>query len=74
MLTLVREFMTHEPLTIAADADIATAVRTMSAGGFRHLPVTRGGAILGMLSLRDIPHTSNVLTEDEKDMPALALG
>lgn len=55
MLTLVREVMTRDPRTVAAEASVAEALSLMRAGGFRHLPVMRGDAVIGMLSLRDIP-------------------
>ncbi|ACA16258.1 putative signal-transduction protein with CBS domains [Methylobacterium sp. 4-46] len=55
MLTLVREVMTREPLTIAAQAPLAEAHRLMAERGIRHLPVMRDEAVVGMISLRDIP-------------------
>ncbi|MFE1603044.1 CBS domain-containing protein [Methylobacterium sp. ID0610] len=55
MLTLVREVMTPDPLTIAADATLAEAHGLMEAHGVRHLPVLRGTETIGMISLRDIP-------------------
>ncbi|KTS31024.1 signal transduction protein [Methylobacterium indicum] len=54
-LTLVREVMTRDPRTIAAEASLADAHALMRVGGFRHLPVMRGGEVVGMISLRDIP-------------------
>ena len=54
-LTLVREVMTRDPRTIAAEASLVEAHALMRAGGFRHLPVMRGGEVVGMISLRDIP-------------------
>ncbi|GJD55600.1 CBS domain-containing protein [Methylobacterium dankookense] len=42
LLTPVREVMTREPTTLPAHAAIPGALRAMSAGGFRHSPVTRG--------------------------------
>lgn len=76
MLTLVREVMTREPRIIPAHTDIAAAIRTMLEGGFRHLPVTRGGRILGMLSMRDISHAGQGTGDavKRKGMPVLALG
>lgn len=56
MLTLVREVMTPDPRTVPAQAPIPEALRVMRVGGFRHLPVTSGAAVIGMVSLRDIPH------------------
>jgi CBS domain-containing protein len=53
-LTLVREVMTQDPETVAAEASLTEAQRRMLAGGFRHLPVMRGEEVIGMISLRDI--------------------
>lgn len=55
MLTLVREVMTRGLRTIPAHASVSAARRAMRDGGFRHLPVLLDGALVGMLSLRDIP-------------------
>jgi CBS domain-containing protein len=74
MLTLVREVMTLKPRTVPASTDVATAFHAMSEGGFRHLPVTRGGAVIGMLSMRDIPILSHRLNLAGKEAPVLALG
>ena len=74
MLTLVREVMTREPATVPAHATIPTALRAMTAGGFRHMPVTRGGAVIGMLSVRDIPHEGDLPSVRTREVPVLALG
>lgn len=75
MLTLVREVMTREPRTISAQTSVPDAIRVMLVGGFRHLPVTRGGTVIGMLSLRDIPHRFLTTEARPGDGPAvLALG
>ena len=75
MLTLVREVMTREPRTIPAQASAQDATRIMLAGGFRHLPVTRDGVAVGMLSLRDIPHRYIATEARSRDgLPVLALG
>jgi CBS domain-containing protein len=46
--------MTRDPRTLPADATTGDALDTMLAGGFRHLPVTDGDRIVGMVSLRDL--------------------
>jgi len=75
MLTLVREVMTPDPRTIPAQASIPEALRTMLAGGFRHLPVTSEGAVIGMVSLRDIPHRYRASEHPTREgLPVLALG
>ncbi|KMO40707.1 CBS domain-containing protein [Methylobacterium aquaticum] len=71
MLTLVREVMTRDPQTIAAEASLAEAHRLMIAGGFRHLPVMRGDDVIGMVSLRDLPAAGDSSLRDTIRVPAL---
>lgn len=47
-------FMTPFPYSIDADAPLESAHRLMREHNFRHLPVTSGGALVGILSDRDI--------------------
>ncbi|MER2266511.1 CBS domain-containing protein [Methylobacterium oxalidis] len=55
MLTLVRDVMTRNPATIPATADAEDAFARMLQGHCRHLPVTDGEEVVGMLSIRDLP-------------------
>ncbi len=51
----VREWMTEDPVTVAAELDAEDAAEMMIAGGFRHLPVVdAGGAVVGVVSLRRV--------------------
>jgi CBS domain-containing protein len=50
----VEQWMTHNPATIAADAGVREARDLMLARGFRHLPVTDGDDVVGIVSLRDL--------------------
>lgn len=50
----VIEWMSKDPATVSPDADARAALETMLSGGFRHLPVTDGEAVVGMLSMRDV--------------------
>ena len=50
----VVEWMSKDPTTVSPEADAREALERMLAGGFRHLPVTQGDAVVGMLSLRDV--------------------
>jgi CBS domain-containing protein len=50
----VRNWMTDDPITATADEDSEDASETMLAGGFRHLPVVDAGAVVGIVSLRDL--------------------
>ena len=46
--------MTRDPQTIDADATVGEAMDRMLEGGFRHLPVMDGGALVGIVSMRDL--------------------
>lgn len=51
---VVGDCMTRDPETIAPDETTEHAAVLMIHGGFRHLPVTDGDAVVGMLSIRDL--------------------
>lgn len=50
----LRAVMVRSPRTIEADRSLADAHRLMREKGIRHLPVTRAGSLVGILSLRDL--------------------
>ena len=50
----IQKYMTTTPHTIGSDQTIAKASGLMSEYHIRHLPVLRGGQLLGVLSDRDI--------------------
>lgn len=50
----VADFMTPNPETVDAEAQIAYALQKMDVGGYRHLPVMSGGRVVGVISIRDI--------------------
>lgn len=50
----IQSWMTHDPTTVAPDADADDALRTMLDHGFRHLPVVEGGKVVGVVSMRDL--------------------
>ena len=50
----VGERMTRNPETVEASESTGHAASLMIHGGFRHLPVTDGGAIVGIISIRDL--------------------
>ena len=52
--TRVADRMTRQPDTIDPDESMQQAAVLMIHGGFRHLPVVEGGAVVGMLSIRDL--------------------
>lgn len=53
----VWEYMTQDPATVSLDTDVRDAVKTMLEFDFRHLPVVQAGAVVGMVSLRDLVDT-----------------
>ena len=50
----VGEVMTSPPLTIAPEATFIEALELMTLRRIRHLPVMRGGAMVGFISIGDI--------------------
>jgi CBS domain-containing protein len=51
----VRQWMTEDPITTAADTDVGEAARVMLEHGFRHLPVLDdAGQVSGVVSLRRV--------------------
>lgn len=50
----VREAMTHAPDTVEAGDTTGHAAALMIHGGFRHLPVVDGEAVVGIVSIRDL--------------------
>jgi CBS domain-containing protein len=50
----VRDWMTTDPETIEPGESTQHAATLMMHGGFRHLPVTEDGTVVGMLSIRDL--------------------
>jgi acetoin utilization protein AcuB len=51
---LARDLMTPDPLTVAPTASIAEVWDLMREVDVRHVPVVQGGALVGMLSDRDL--------------------
>jgi CBS domain-containing protein len=52
--TTVADWMTRDPDTLDPDESTEHAAVLMIHGGFRHLPVTEGDDVVGMLSIRDL--------------------
>ena len=50
----VSEFMTRDPEAVAPHHTLAFALHKMDSGGYRHLPVTRDGRLVGIVSVRDL--------------------
>ncbi|HLB39156.1 MAG TPA: CBS domain-containing protein [Actinomycetota bacterium] len=50
----VTGWMTKDPVTMGPEATVAEALDRMLEAGFRHIPITEGGRLLGIVSLRDL--------------------
>ncbi len=50
----VRDIMTKNPIVTSPSATLGDATETLMQHSFRHLPVVEGGALVGMLSDRDL--------------------
>ena len=48
----VRQWMTLDPVTIEPETTVEDAAKMMFERNFRHLPVTKDGRLLGIVSLR----------------------
>jgi CBS domain-containing protein len=55
----VSHWMTHDPVTIAPDTPVEEALDMMLAKGFRHLPITEGDRVIGVVSLRDLSRATS---------------
>jgi CBS domain-containing protein len=53
-ISSVTQWMSRDPVTIGPDTTVAEALNQMLFGGFRHLPVMDGDAVVGIVSMRDL--------------------
>ena len=54
MTTPVSDYMTPAPEVLRPDSELVEAAHLMLELGIRHLPVVRGGHLVGVLSMRDV--------------------
>lgn len=66
MPTTVGKFMTQLPHTVGFDATLETAEKMMHEYRVRHLPVLKGGTLVGILSERDIQMVETFVDVDPK--------
>jgi CBS domain-containing protein len=52
--TPVSDYMTPAPEVLRPDSELADATHRMLELGIRHLPIVRGGLLVGVLSIRDV--------------------
>ena len=67
--TPVRSLMTGEMMTVSPESSIEQCMELMRQYRIRHLPVITGGAMVGMVSIRDVVET----LLQEKDSEILGL-
>ncbi|WP_018137795.1 MULTISPECIES: CBS domain-containing protein [unclassified Thioalkalivibrio] len=60
----VEEFTTPDPITANEDMTIADLRALMEQHGVRHLPVVRGGSVVGLVSDRDVRIVMGLPIED----------
>ena len=68
--TPVAEAMTPDPVTVRIDDPISDAIAAKLGDAFRHLPVTKDGRVVGLLSYRDIPPEYLMMFERFREMHA----
>ena len=64
--TILSKIMTADPDVIEFDELAIKGLRMMEDGGYRHLPVMRGGRILGIVSRSDFPGDEKAELEIER--------
>jgi CBS domain-containing protein len=64
--TTLADVMTPDPTTIDGGQTAIDALRLMSDGGFRHLPVTENGCVIGLVLRSDFRDNEQELWAEEK--------
>ena len=65
--TMLSAVMTRDPHTVRARDTAITALNCMQGGGHRHLPVTEGDRLVGVLSRRDfLAHEVDEIERQER--------
>ncbi len=67
---LISEFLTPLPFTIQADENLEQARKIMEAHHVRHLPVFRGGQMVGVIAERDLYMCMGISDLDWRREPA----
>ena len=53
-VTKVSEWMTADPDVVAPESAVSDAFASLAEHGYRHIPVVEDGAVVGIVSLRDL--------------------
>lgn len=66
MMPLIQKFMTPMPHTIDAASALTQANERMTHNGIRHLPVTKQGVLVGVVSDRDVALAASHFASETK--------
>ena len=66
--TRLAEAMTPNPVTLPPGAGAMEALRLMQDGGFRHLPLVEGGAVVGVVSRGDFRALEHARLNEESGL------
>jgi CBS domain-containing protein len=66
--TRLADVMTPNPITMSPDQTALDALRLMSKGGFRHVPLVKNGRILGIVSRGDFSGLEQNADDQECDL------
>lgn len=64
----LQDAMTANPVTVTPDQKAIDALRVMSDGGFRHVPVVQGGRIEGIVSRADFKGEELERLDEEEEL------
>ena len=70
-MLLAEDIMTPDPLSVDEGALVREAFAILADGDIRHLPVTREGELIGMLSDRDLRAVGVSAVEDLESLDAM---
>jgi CBS domain-containing protein len=60
--------MTNDPTTMSPDKSAIDALRLMWDGGFRHVPVVKGGRLAGVVSRGDFKGCEHDRLDEERGL------
>jgi CBS domain-containing protein len=72
--TTVADAMTRKLVTVESSEPLSSVFRCLAKGQFRHLPITEGGRVVGIVSLTDLAKVLGEMAEDEKYLSSFADG